>query len=277
MTTTSARTPTPATRSAGIKVGIVGKGGVGKTTVSGLLARAYSSGGRHVVAIDTDSNPNLGLSLGLTLIETEAVPVLPRSVLVGAGGAEPSAAELVSHYGRPTPAGPTLLSAIRVTEAGAGCTCSGHATVRNLLADALVDVDVTLVDMEAGLEHLSRSGGTLAYADVLVVVCEPTRKSVLTAARTASLAAELGIDHVVALGNKSRSPEDAAFLSDALTQEGIPLAGVLPYDARVADDDRAGSVGLRPIEQQVHDVLDAVLVAVATATERPVADAAPAH
>jgi CO dehydrogenase maturation factor len=179
-----------------------------------------------VVAIDTDSNPNLGLSLGLTLSETEAVPVLPRAVLVGSGGGEPSAAELVSQYGRPTPAGPTLLSAIRVTEAGAGCTCSGHATVRNLLGDALVDVDVTLVDMEAGLEHLSRSGGTLAYADVLVVVCEPTRKSVLTAGRTAALAAELGIGHVLALGNKSRTPEDGEFLDEALAEHGIPLVGV---------------------------------------------------
>jgi len=269
MTATSATTPTSTTRSAGIKVGVVGKGGVGKTTVSGLLARAYSAGGQHVVAIDTDSNPNLGLSLGLTLSETEAVPLLSRAAMVGAGGGEPSAADLVSHYGRPTPAGPTLLSAIRVTEAGAGCTCSGHATVRNLLADALVDVDVTLVDMEAGLEHLSRSGGTLAYADVLVVVCEPTRKSVLTAARTATLAAELGIVNVLALGNKSRSPQDVEFLTEALAEHGIPLAGVLPYDSRVADDDRAGSVGLRPIEQQVRDVLDAVLVAVATATGRP--------
>ncbi len=277
MTTTSATTPTSTTRSAGIKVGVVGKGGVGKTTVAGLLARAYSAGGRQVVAIDTDSNPNLGLSLGLTLSETEAVPVLPRAVLVGSGGGEPSAAELVSQYGRPTPAGPTLLSAIRVTEAGAGCTCSGHATVRNLLGDALVDVDVTLVDMEAGLEHLSRSGGTLAYADVLVVVCEPTRKSVLTAGRTAALAAELGIGHVLALGNKSRTPEDGEFLDEALAEHGIPLAGVLPYDTRVADDDRAGSVGLRPIEKQVQDVIDAVLVAVETATARPATGAASDH
>jgi len=269
MTTTAATTPTSTTRPGGIKVGVVGKGGVGKTTVTGLLARAYSAGGRQVVAIDTDSNPNLGLSLGLTLSETEAVPVLPRSVLVGSGGGEPSAAELVSRYGRPTPAGPTLLSAIRVTEAGAGCTCSGHATVRNLLGDALVDVDVALVDMEAGLEHLSRSGGTLAYADVLVVVCEPTRKSVLTAARTSVLAAELGIGHVLALGNKSRSPQDVEFLVEALAEHGISLAGVLAYDPRVADDDRAGSVGLRPIEQQVQDVLDAVLGAVANATDHP--------
>lgn len=247
--------------SVGMKLGVVGKGGVGKTTVSGLLARSFSALGRRVVAIDTDSNPNLGLSLGLSLADTEAVPVLPRAVLVGAGG-ESTADRLISDYGRPTPAGPTLLSAIRVAEAGAGCTCSGHATVRNLLAEALADVDVTLVDMEAGLEHLSRSGGTLAYADVLLVVCEPTRKSILTAARTATLAAELGIPQVLAMGNKARTVEDVNFFTSALAAEGIELAGVLPYDAHVAADDRAGSVGLTPIAIDVQVVLDSVLAAV---------------
>ena len=243
-----------------LKLGVVGKGGVGKTTVSGLIARAYSERGRQVVAIDTDSNPNLGLSLGLSLAQTEAVPVLPRTAVVGTGGGI-AAADLVTEYGRATPAGPTLLSAIRVAEAGAGCTCSGHATVRSLLADALQDVDLTLVDMEAGLEHLSRSGGTLAHADLLLVVCEPTRKSVLTAARTAALAAELGIPHVMALGNKARAADDEGFFREALAAEGIPLAGVLPYDPEVAAADRAGDVGLAPVAPDVQRALDDVLAA----------------
>ncbi len=254
--------------SLGLKLGVVGKGGVGKTTVSGMLARSYSERGRRVVAIDTDSNPNLGLSLGLSLSDTEAVPVLPRAVLVGTGGG-PSADSLVSDYGRPTPAGPTLLSAIRVAEAGAGCTCSGHATVRNFLSDALDDVDVALVDMEAGLEHLSRSGGTLAYADVLLVVCEPTRKSILTAARTSTLAAELGISQVLAVGNKAHGPQDVEFFAGALASEDIALAGVLPYDADVAAHDRAGAVGLTPISSEVRRALDGILAAVDAATADP--------
>ncbi|MBA3525267.1 MAG: AAA family ATPase [Geodermatophilaceae bacterium] len=250
------------------KLGVVGKGGVGKTTVSGLLARAYAERGRTVVAIDTDSNPNLGLSLGLSLAETEAVPVLPRSTVVGSGG-DITAADLIGEYGRPTPAGPTLLSAIKVAAAGAGCTCSGHATVRSLLAVALDGVDLTLVDMEAGLEHLSRSGGTLAHADLLLVVCEPTRKSVLTAARTATLAAELGIPEVLAIGNKARTPEDVAFFHDALAAEGIGLAGVLPYDEDVALADRRGVVGPAPIgpatRQALAELLDVLDLPAASA------------
>ncbi len=222
-----------------LTVGVVGKGGVGKTTIAGLIARTYVERGARVIAIDTDSNPNLGLSLGLSLADTEAIPVLPRSVFFGSAGT--SAESLVTEYGRPTPAGPTLLSAIRVNEAGAGCTCGGHATVRGMLAGALTDVDVTLVDMEAGLEHLSRSGGTLAYADVLVVVCEPTRKSVLTATRTRDLAEELGIPHVVAVGNKSQGSEDVGFFKAALSSNGLALAAILPYDPEIASADRAGA------------------------------------
>ena len=255
---------TTVARPTAVKMGVVGKGGVGKTTIAGLLAGAWSQRGRTVVAVDTDSNPNLGLSLGLSLAETEAAPVLPRSVVVGQGGGI-TAADLVQHYGRPTPAGPTLISAIRVAGAGAGCTCGGHATVRSLLADALADVDVTLVDMEAGLEHLSRAGGTLAHADLLLVVCEPTRKSVVTAARTAALAAELGIPRVLAVGNKARTPEDEEYLRSALAGEGLAVAGVLPYEEQVAQADRAGTAGAPAPSPAIRTALGGVLAAVAAA------------
>lgn len=241
-----------------MKVGVVGKGGVGKTTVAALLARAYAARGQRVIAVDTDSNPNLGLSLGLSLEQTDAVPVLPRRLLVGERG-DVTPAALLAEYGRPTPAGPTLLSALRVTEAGAGCQCGGHATVRNFLGGVLADqADVTVVDMEAGLEHLSRSGGTLAHADALLVVMEPSRKSVLTAARTQALAAELGIRATYGLGNKVRSPEDRAFLAEAAAAHDLPLAGALPYDEAVAAADRDGAA-VAGVAPDVTAEFDAVL------------------
>ena len=193
-----------------------------------------------MVAIDTDSNPNLGMSLGLSMEQTEAVPVLPRSLLVGPGSDQ--GGDLIATYGRPTPAGVTLLSAIKVTEAGAGCTCGGHATVRSLLGASLdSQADVTLVDMEAGIEHLSRSGGTLAYVDVLIVVVEPTRKVVVTAKYTRQLAEELGIALTVAIGNKVSGPEDRQLLADLCQQVGIELVGVVPFDEAVVAADRSGS------------------------------------
>jgi len=223
-----------------MKIGIVGKGGAGKTTTSALLSEAFANEGRRVVAIDTDSNPNLGISLGYTLEETEAVPVLPRAVMVGPKG-DVSADELIGEYGRSTPAGVTLLSAIRVSEAGGGCTCGGHATVRSLLGDALEGhADITLIDMEAGLEHLSRAGGTLAHADVLLVLMEPTHKGVLTASRTVPLAAELGIPFTYGLGNKAHLPADREFFERMCEEQGVPLAGVLPYDEELLASERAG-------------------------------------
>lgn len=247
-----------------MKLGIVGKGGVGKTTVSALFAQAYRDRGNRVVAIDTDSNPNLGLSLGLDFDQIESIPVLPRAVVVGQGGDETTADSLLSDYGRDTPAGVTLLTAMRVDQAGAGCTCGSHATVRSLLGEAIDEhTDVTIVDMEAGLEHLSRSGGTLAYADVLLVVMEPSRKSVITAARTVGLAEELGIPRCYGLGNKARSQADSDFFASACEEAGVPLAGILPYAEEVLDADRSGSAvvgesppGVRVEVERLIDLLD---------------------
>ncbi|MDP9005718.1 MAG: AAA family ATPase [Actinomycetota bacterium] len=250
-----------------MKVGIVGKGGVGKTTTSSLIARALAERGRKVVAVDTDSNPNLGMSLGLTFEEIEAIPQLPRSLIVGAKG-DVRAEDVIDTYGRTTPFGVTLISAIKVNEAGAGCTCGGHASVRSFLGDVLEEnADVTLVDMEAGLEHLSRSGGTLAYADVLLVIMEPSRKSIITAARTIALAEELGIPRTFGVGNKARLPEDAEFFEKVCAEYGVPLAGVIPYDIAVVDADRAGGSlaadagdAVRREIEHVVDFLDGVTV-----------------
>jgi CO dehydrogenase maturation factor len=141
--------------------------------------------------------------------------------------------------------------------------------VRSLLSAAIEEeADVTLVDMEAGLEHLSRSGGTLAYADVLLVVMEPSRKSILTAARTIALAQELGIPRVYGVGNKARLPDDAEFFSELAAEYKVPLAGVVPHDAEVVEADRRGTVidpdrgmAARAAVDEIIDFVDRELVA----------------
>ncbi|MEO6653199.1 MAG: AAA family ATPase [Ilumatobacteraceae bacterium] len=230
-----------------MKIGVVGKGGVGKTTVSALIARSLAERGRRVLAVDTDSNPNLGLSLGLSADETEAIPTVPRSIVVGARG-DLTIEELMADFAVTTPAGVALMSALRVTEAGAGCTCGGHATVRSLLGQALdTETDDTIIDMEAGIEHLSRSGGTLAHADVLVLVMEPSQKSVITAERTIGLATELGIANWIGVGNKAVDDDQIDTLRSLCAEHGVPLDVVIPGSPAVTQADRAGS----PISREV--------------------------
>lgn len=222
-----------------MKIGIVGKGGVGKTTTSSLLARALVARGRRVLAVDTDSNPNLGLSLGLDSHATEALPAIPRSMVVGQRG-DMTIAELMADFATPTPEGVTLMSALRVDEAGAGCTCGGHASVRSLLGQALdSETDDTIIDMEAGIEHLSRAGGTLANADVLVLIMEPSRKAVLTCKRTIALAKELGITRWIGVGNKCGDDDIDAFRA-LCAEYDVPLDVVVPNDPALRAADQRG-------------------------------------
>jgi CO dehydrogenase maturation factor len=134
--------------------------------------------------------------------------------------------------------------------------------VRSILGAAIdTEADVTLVDMEAGLEHLSRSGGTLAYADVLLVIMEPSRKSILTAGRTIVLAEELGIPRVYGVGNKAQEG-DEEFFAEVCAEYNVPLAGIVPADADVIEADRRGEllpVGAgQPVREAVVRILDFV-------------------
>jgi CO dehydrogenase maturation factor len=109
-------------------IAIAGKGGSGKTTIAGTLARALARGGREVWAIDADSTPNLGITLGLSREQSAALAPIPRSILHEDKDHEgkrrltlavsPSA--VVQQYGVDTPDCVRLLLMGRVDHAGAG-------------------------------------------------------------------------------------------------------------------------------------------------------------
>ena len=127
--------------------------------------------------------------------------------------------------------------------------------MRSILGAAIDEqADVTLVDMEAGLEHLSRSGGTLAYADVLLVVMEPSRKSILTAGRTIVLAEELGIPRVYGVGNKAQEG-DEEFFQEVCAEYNVILAGIVPADPDVVEADRRGQLLAAGEGQPVRDAV----------------------
>ncbi len=100
-----------------VKVAISGKGGTGKTSISGTLARLAARRGYSTLAIDCDSNPNLGASLGLDYETLAGITPLPKMVR---GSEAVSAESLIQKYGVPAADGVTLVIAARVEEAGGG-------------------------------------------------------------------------------------------------------------------------------------------------------------
>jgi CO dehydrogenase maturation factor len=111
--------------------------------------------------------------------------------------------------------------------------------VRQLLAGILGEGQVaTVVDMEAGLEHLSR--GTERHVDTLLVVLEPYFKALETARRCAELGRELGIPRVWGVANKLRGPEDIQAVRAYATAHGLYLASEVPFDQGVYQAELAG-------------------------------------
>ena len=147
--------------------------------------------------------------------------------------------------------------------------CGAHATVRGLLGEIVAQTgnhrDI-VVDMEAGLEHLSR--GTGRHVSRFVAVLEPYYRSMETARRVAALAAELGIVDVVALANKVRDDSDRRAIAEFCAAHGLRLVGEIPYDPTLVEAER---VGTPPID---HDPTSPAVSAIRELAGSLVADAA---
>lgn len=118
--------------------------------------------------------------------------------------------------------------------------CRNHATVRSLLKELIAATEqITVTDMEAGLEHFSR--GTTRHADTALVVIEPYYKSLETGARIYALAQELGINNVAAVANKVRDAGEESAVRELCERRGMKLAALVPYDETVLVADRSGT------------------------------------
>lgn len=106
------------------------------------------------------------------------------------------------------------------------------------LATGGTNEEVTVTDMEASIEHMSR--GTIRHVNALLMVTEPYFRSLETAGRMAPLARELGIEHVWAVANKVRSERDEEIIRSYCAERGIEVGGVVPYDEAVQEADLEG-------------------------------------
>lgn len=232
-----------------MKIAISGKGGVGKTTLTALLAQVYADKGRDVLAVDADPSPCLAGALGFPdELQIDLEPIAEMSELIEERtGAKPGTIggfftinprvddipERFSVLHR----GVRLLEMGSVDLGGSGCICPESAMLKTLFTHLLFrEDDVLLLDMYAGVEHLGRA--TVDFVDAMIIVVEPTRRSLGTARQIKKLALDIGLERLWLAGNKVRNEEEAAFI--AQTSPGIPVLGNLPADMAVQEADRLG-------------------------------------
>lgn len=225
-----------------MKIAVTGKGGSGKTTVSATLARQLSRLGHAVVAVDSDPNPNLGLSLGLSIDTVEAMrPIL--NALLAAGfthdDPRPDPDDLLSRYGVDAPDGVRLVATGKIERPTSSCLCCGsHSTTREYFAALPADDRVVITDLEAGLNDLLWARP--ADGDVVIVVTESSAKSVEIGRRACRIAEAMGVKRIVAVANRC-GEDDAKRVADAL---GISVVRV-PEDPMV---EGAGLVPAAPLD-----------------------------
>src|SRR5512134_3966210 len=216
-----------------MKLAVAGKGGAGKTTVSGTIARALARSGQTVMALDADVNPMLGISLGVGPEETERLAAIRQALQEDTIDHAESVSELVERFGADAPDGVRLIITSRVDGIDSGCACCG-VTPDGLLNE-LDDVDRAVVcDLEAGVGTLTKMNE--GAVDVVLVVVNPTAKSIEVGGRAADSAVAKNAE-VIVIANRVQSPEDREAIESAFSAYEIVE---VPEDSSVARADREG-------------------------------------
>lgn len=232
-----------------MKLAISGKGGVGKTTLSALLAQAYADLGRDVLAVDADPSPCLSGALGFPdeklaklkpIVEMEELIEERTGAKPGTTGGfftiNPRVDDIPDRFSV-THRNVRLLEMGSVDMGGSGCICPEAAMLKTLFTHLMFrDEDLLIMDMYAGVEHLGRA--TVDFVDAMIIVVEPTRRSLGTARQIKKLANDIGLERLWLVGNKVRNEDESSFLE--AESPGIPVLGFLPADLKVQEADRLG-------------------------------------
>jgi len=250
-----------------MKIAISGKGGVGKTTLAGVMARIWAQSGKKVLAIDADPDANLASALGFPEeMVKELTPLAAMTPLVekrtgakkGSIGAmfklNPKVDDLPDELGV-SYRGVKLLLLGSIPQGGGGCFCPENVLLKSLMRHLFVGRDeIVIVDMEAGLEHLGR--GSTENMDALIVVVEPGLRSIGTTRQIKKLAADLGVKRVVIVCNKITVPEDRKIIEEYLPD--FEIIGYLSSNPKILQADREG-VSPYDIDDRVKEEVAAII------------------
>jgi CO dehydrogenase maturation factor len=250
-----------------MKIAITGKGGVGKSTVAGMMAHIAAREGNRVLAIDADPDANLAFALGIPEKEwPNIVPISRQKELIeDRTGAKlkqfgqifklnPHVADIADRYSFSF-RGINLLVLGAIKAGGSGCACPESIFLRTLLSSIILQRDeCVIVDMEAGIEHLGRA--TAQDVDVLVIVSEPTLQSIGTARSIQQLAAQLGLTRIVFVGNKITAESDYVFLCDHLSD--LDSLGFIPYAEGIRLADMYGKALIDHIDEELYNKFSAI-------------------
>jgi CO dehydrogenase maturation factor len=232
-----------------VKIAISGKGGVGKTTLAGVMARVLAERGYNILAIDADPDSNLASAIGIDEKKLNSTKPLAQmtefieertSAKKGTYGSffklNPRVDDIPERFAVEKD-GIKLVILGNIQQGGGGCFCPENILLKSLLSYILIERDESvIVDMEAGLEHLGR--GTAEYVDVLIVVVEPGQRSFQTAYQVRRLSQDLGIKKLYIVGNKVMGASDAELIRKNL--EGFTVLGAMSYNEKIIEADKRG-------------------------------------
>ncbi len=215
-----------------MKVVVAGKGGVGKTTVAGTVARALARCGHGVLALDADTNPMLGVSLGMGPEQTELLVAVRQRLETGETEHQRSTVGFVDRFGRDAPDGVRLVVASRIERPDPGCPCCG-VSPEQLLGELGSDGRIVIWDLEAGVGTLLRLRD--GQADLVLLVVQPAAKALEFARRALEIIGERFA--VIVVGNRVRDEPDVEAIRDVAGERELVI---VPDDHRILRADRNG-------------------------------------